>query len=94
MRRRRNPEVVAGRIGAGNVILSGDGFSSVGANGVYIVTVQKEGFRLISAVGNSDGGIVLIDTWTAISCRFVLVGSIGGAAVNGNIWFQMIGSQQ
>lgn len=48
MRRRRNPEIIAGRVNADGTVAAGDGFFSQRTQtGVYVVTFVP-GFRLIS----------------------------------------------
>jgi hypothetical protein len=56
MRRRRNPEVVAGRVNADGSIAAGDGFTVVkGTAGNYTVTFVG-GFRLMAVTTSTTSG--------------------------------------
>jgi len=51
MRRRRNPEIIAGRVNADGTTAAGDGFTvQKTATGTYVVTITAPGFRLLAAV--------------------------------------------
>lgn len=62
MRRRKNPEIVSGRINSDGSIAGGDGFSVTrNSAGSYTITFQQ-GFRCVGASGNplSTGSGVMI----------------------------------
>lgn len=56
MKRRRTPEIIAGRVNADGTIAAGDGFTvAKGGTGGYSVTFAP-GFRLLTATASSGGG--------------------------------------
>jgi hypothetical protein len=60
MEKRRQPEIIAGRINADGTIAAGDGFTvSKGGTGNYTITVST-GMRLITAVA---GGTLAAGGW-------------------------------
>lgn len=67
MRRRRNPEVVSGRINADGSIAAGEGFTVIkGTTGVYNISMPS-GFRLIAVTTATAAGgnqVVAMDTFT------------------------------
>jgi hypothetical protein len=55
MRRRRSPEVIAGRVNADGSIAAGDGFTvQKTGTGLYAITIR--GMRLVSATASYYGG--------------------------------------
>lgn len=56
MRRRRSPEIIAGKVNANGTIAMGDEFTVVkGTTGLYTLYFPAN-FRLISVVGSSGAG--------------------------------------
>lgn len=92
MRRRRNLEIIAGRVNADGTVAVNDGqFNVTGSAGVYIITFAP-GFRLISATASASA-IAMIDTWTGTSMRVVTVTTVGGAAAAAPFSFIAVGTQ-
>lgn len=89
MKARRQLETIAGRVNADGTIQMGDGFTTI-FGGAGVITVRFPGFRLISAQGNA-AAIVMIDTFTENSCRFVTVNTVGGAGVSTPFFFSAQG---
>jgi hypothetical protein len=57
MEKRRQPEIIAGRVNNDGTIAAGDGFTVVRASvGVYNVTVTLPGFRLVSFTATVHSG--------------------------------------
>lgn len=64
MRRRRSPEVVAGRVNSDGTILAGTDFTSI-RNSAGNYTLTFPGLRLVSLTGNASGAfVVLVTTYT------------------------------
>ena len=85
MRKRRNPEVIAGKYSSATTLASGDGYfaSYVGSAGAWVITITVPGFRLVGAVasGASGGGYVTtVSTFTDTSFRITNY-DVNGAAV-------------
>lgn len=94
MRRRRNPEVIAGRVNADGSIAAGDGFTVTPAGGNYTVTLLP-GFRLIAASANpAAGGGAFTTTLAAFTERSFLVTMVtAGAAATQPFSFIAVGVQ-
>lgn len=97
MRRRNNPEIIAGRINADLSIAAGEGFTVSGSGGAIVITLRP-GFRLISATAaiaqSSVNSALLVDMWTDRSFRIfsytISTSAIGSYAVS----FVAVGVQQ
>jgi hypothetical protein len=97
MRRRRTPEIIAGRVNADGSIAAGDGFTvAKGAAGVYTINFPSS-FRLISGVGNSAtaSGLKAADfTISAGALVVVMFTTSTGAAADTAFTFAAYGTQQ
>lgn len=98
MRRRKTPEIVAGRVAATGAVIAGDGFTVFKfATGTYHITIPD--FKLLSAVGNMQvwetGGSVIIDTTTPTLATFrLLTFNTGGGGVDKAFNFVAVGIRQ
>lgn len=83
MRRKRNPEVIAGRVNADGSIAAGDGFT-VARNSIGNYTITPSpGFRLVSAtanpsVYNSAFFMLVLDSFSSSSFRVLFYNTTGG----------------
>jgi hypothetical protein len=74
MRRRRNPETIAGRVSANGVPVAGDEFTCQRtATGTYLITLPPD-FRLLAATATAAFGSN-VDSYTANSFRVQTFGT-------------------
>lgn len=96
MRRRRAPEIIAGRIAADGSIQAGDGFTVVkSATGTYVLTFPN--FRLISCNGNVSGGgvTVIASSYGANTVTLTSLNTSGvGTDPSSSLSFTAFGNQQ
>jgi hypothetical protein len=96
MRRRRNPEVIAGRIAADGSITTGDGFTcQKGSTGTYVLTFP--GLRLLSVTANPalNGAWGIYEyQWTANAVTLFAFTTGGAIAADIPIAFVAVGVQQ
>lgn len=95
-RRRRQPEIIAGRVNADGSIAAGDGFtvSLTGAN--YTVTFMS-GFRLISCPANAVTTTRVIAntaSYTERSCIVTTIDASTGSGIATAFSFVAVGVQQ
>jgi hypothetical protein len=84
MRRRRNPEIIAGRVAANGDVLAGEGFtvSRAQGTGIYVLTFAP-GFRLVAVTATpTPWGWCATDSWADRSLRVLT--SPNGAALGDN----------
>jgi len=97
MEKRRQPEIIAGRVNSDGSIAAGDGFTvQKTATGNYVVTITAPGFRVVSVTmsayvtavtafgGNSAPSATGFVAWTL---------NTAGSAVDGAWGFVAVGVQ-
>jgi len=95
MRRRRNPEIIAGRVSSTGAIVAGDGFTvQKTAVGVYQVTFAAN-FRLlgVSVTQSAGAGVTQAATFSGNSFAAVVY-SMGSAPTDYDFTFIAVGVQQ
>lgn len=97
MEKRRQPEVIAGRVNLDGSIAAGDGFTVSKAASVYTVTFSP-GFRLLSFAANESLGpnqfLISLSAFTDRSVAYTPINSVSGAATDRAIAFIAVGIQQ
>ena len=96
MRRRRNPEVIAGRVNADGTIATGDGFQARNAGaGVYVLTFAP-GFVLQGITFTKFGADTpwYISAISENSVTWISVSSIAAGGVNAAFMFTAVGEQR
>jgi hypothetical protein len=95
MRRRRNPEIIAGRVNADGSIAAGDGFTVQRTGlGAYVITFGS-GFRLIS--GTATAGAVAfagLRVTTPGTLNVFGGNTSSGASLDTDFTFVAVGVQQ
>jgi hypothetical protein len=98
MRRRRNPEIIAGAVNSAGTIAAGDGFSvNKTATGSYTVTITAPGFRMLTAVASQwNGSALIIDAipQTGTNTIAVTIRTTAAALLDANFSFVAVGIQQ
>jgi hypothetical protein len=96
MRRRRNPEIIAGRVNNDGSIAAGDGFTvQLAATGTFVLTFAP-GFRVTgigTAVWQASTGFIVVDSATAGTVTIKTYTSANVLA-NFNWSFVAVGVQQ
>lgn len=96
MRRRRNLEVIAGRVSAAGAIDAGEGFTVLKTGtAVYVVTFPSS-FRLLAASGgrsDSNGFVSALLGYDPNGVRFCTM-NVSGTTVDGAFSFVVVGYQQ
>jgi hypothetical protein len=96
-RRRRNPEIIAGRVNADGSIAAGDGYFTVVKNstGSWTLTFAS-GFRVFSvAVSNASSSLTFGQSSSLIDNRAgVVLYNTAGTAVDSPFNFIAVGVQQ
>jgi hypothetical protein len=79
---RRNPIIVAGRVLANGVSVSGSGFTVVKeSTGIYFVTITEPGFKLVAVTVSRSDGNGIMSTSAPTARTFRVHGMTNGGAV-------------
>jgi hypothetical protein len=97
MRRRRTPEIIAGRVNPDGTTAAGDGFTVVkGSTGVFTINFPA-GFRLTTCTVSEASGenySCTVSAFTASSVNVVIYLANTAAATNQAFAFIAVGVQQ
>ena len=96
--KRRQPEIIAGRVGSTGTVDVGDGFAVVkGATGNYTINITAAGFRLASVTATAIGSANQVVNVTQLTATSFLAIVFAGSTGTGNDapWaFTAVGVQQ
>jgi hypothetical protein len=95
MRRRRNPEIICGRVNANGTVMAGENFAvQKGPTGVFYLLFPPS-FKLLSLTANSQGNYYITQTVVMSDGRGqVAFSTVAGAAVDMAFSFTAMGNQR